>query len=270
MKQQDKAELFRKLHLDPEILVLPNTSDVGTSRLVEEADFPAVATSSAGIAWILGYADGEKISREEMLSMVRRIADAVQVPVTADLESGYGRDPEDVAETVRRAVAAGAVGMNLEDARGGQLLDFELAVERVRVARESAGATGVDLVINARTDGYLRVGNGPEVFAESVRRANAYGEAGADCLFVPGVRDDETIAALVREIDGPINILAGGNCPPLPRLEELGVGRVSIGGLFSLASATLVRRALDELKGSGNYGFAQDIILHGEMNALFD
>lgn len=270
MTQQDKAELFRKLHLDTELLVLPNTSDVGTSRLVEEAGFPAVATSSAGVAWILGYGDGENISREEMLSMVRRIAEKVGVPVTADLESGYGREPEDVADTVRQAVAAGAVGMNLEDARGGTLLDFELAVERIGAGRQAARATGVDLVINARTDGFLRIGSGPEVFAESVRRANAYVEAGADCLFVPGVRDDETIGALVREIDGPINILAGGNCPPLPRLEELGVARVSIGGLFSLASATLVRRALEELKGPGTYGFGQDVILHGEMNALFD
>ncbi len=267
--QQQKARELHALHLAPELLVLPNASDVGTSRLVEEAGFPAVATSSAGIAWIFGYADGENISRQEMLSMVRRIANAVHLPVTADLESGYGREPGDVADTTREAVAAGAVGMNLEDAVGGRLLDFDLAVERVRAAHEAARATGVDLVINARTDGFLTVGNGPEVFAESVRRANAYAEAGADCLFVPGVRDDGTIAALVREINGPINILAGGNCPPLARLEELGVARVSIGGLFSLASAALVRRALEELEGSGTYGFGQDIVSHSEMNALF-
>lgn len=270
MPQPEQAKRLRELHLEPELLVLPNTSDVGTSRLVEEAGFPAVATSSAGIAWLLGYADGENISRQEMLWMVGRIADAVEVPVSADLESGYGPEPEDVAETVRDALAAGAVGMNLEDARGGALLDFDLAVDRVRAGREAARSAGVELVINARTDGFLRVGTGPEVLAESVRRANAYAEAGADCLFVPGVRDDETIGTLVREINGPINILAGGDCPLLERLEELGVARVSVGGLFSLASATLVRRALEELKGPGTYGFSQNIIPHGEMNALFD
>lgn len=267
--QQHRAQSLRALHLAPEVLVLPNVSDVGTARLVEGTGFPAIATSSAGIAWLLGYADGENVSREEMLSMVRRIADGVQIPVTADLEAGYGPAPDAVAETVRGAVAAGAVGLNLEDGGDGALIEPELAVDRVRAARDAARETGVEIVINARTDGFLRLGGGQAVFAESVRRANAYAEAGADCLFVPGVRDEETIAALAREISGPINILAGSGCPPLLRLQELGVARVSIGALFSLAAASLVKNALSELKGPGTFEFTQVSVLHGAMNALF-
>ena len=269
-KQRAHAETLRRLHHGPEILVLCNTSDVATSRIVVEAGFPAVATSSAGIAWLLGYPDGEKISRGEMLDMVRRIADGVSVPVTADMEAAYGVRPEEVAETVRQTIAAGAVGINIEDAVKSQasLLDFKLAVDRVRAARQAADATGVRMVVNARTDGFLRGGKGPECFKETVKRANAFREAGADCLFVPGVRDAETIGALCKEIDGPVNILAGAPTPPLAELKKLGVRRVSIGGLLSLAAATLVRRAAHELKGPGTFSFGKDVILHPEMNKL--
>jgi 2-methylisocitrate lyase-like PEP mutase family enzyme len=268
--QRAKAELFRRLHEGPDLLVLCNTSDVASSRLVVEAGFPAVATSSAGVAWLLGYPDGEKIGRAEMLDMVRRIAAGVPVPVTADMEAAYGTRPEDVAETVRLTIAAGAVGINVEDAVKSQsdLLDFKLAVERIRAARQAADAAGVPMVVNARTDGYLRGGKGAECFKETVRRANAFRAAGADCLFVPGVRDAETIGALCKEIDGPVNILAAAPSPPLPEMKRLGVRRVSIGGLLSLAAGTLVRRAAQELKGPGTYSFAKDVIFHPEMNKL--
>jgi 2-methylisocitrate lyase-like PEP mutase family enzyme len=218
----------------------------------------------------LGYPDGEKIGRGEMLEMVRRIAEGVAVPVTADMEAAYGVRPEEVAETVRQTIAAGAVGINIEDAVKTQpsLLDFELAVERIRAARAAADAAGVRMVVNARTDGFLRGGKGPECFKETIRRANAFREAGADCLFVPGVRDAETISALCKEIDGPVNILAGAPTPPLPELKRLGVRRVSIGGLLSLAAATLVRRAAHELKRPGTFSFGKDVILHAEMNKL--
>ena len=270
--QRARAEAFRALHAGPDLLVLCNTSDVATSRVVVEAGYPAVATSSAGVAWLMGYPDGEKISREEMLSMVRRIADAVDVPVTADMEAGYGPAADDVAETVRQTIAAGAVGLNIEDGtvdrNGPPLLDFDVSVERIRAGRAAADATGVAMVINARTDGFLRGGKGADVFDEAVRRANAFREAGADCLFVPGVRDAETIGALAEAIDGPLNILAGAPSPPLAEMKALGVARVSIGGLLSLAAATLVRRAAEELKESGTYSFAQGLILHPEMNKL--
>lgn len=269
--QKAKAEAFRAMHHAPEILVLCNTSDVAAARVVVEAGFPALATSSAGIAWLLGHPDGEIISRDDMLFMVGRIAAAVDVPVTADMEAGYGPTPEDVAETVRATIAAGAVGINIEDsdpqAAGHPLLDADLAVERIRAGRAAADAIGVPMVINARTDGFFG-GATAEVFVDAVRRAEAYLAAGADCIFVPFVRDEETIAALVADIDGPVNILAAAPSPPIPKLEEIGVRRVSIGGLLGCAAATVVQRAAVELKGPGTYGFAADLILHPEMNRL--
>ncbi len=269
--QADKAAQLRRLHHRPQTLVLLNTADVGSSKIVEQAGFPAVATSSAGIAWLLGYADGEQISRREMLAMVRRIASAVAVPVSADIEGGYGDLPEDVAETVRQTLAAGAVGINLEDSgrRAGELLlDATLAAERLRAARQAAEKSAIPLLINARTDCYLRRPHDAASFAETVRRGNAYLEAGADCVFVPGVVDAEIIGALVGEIGGPLNILAKATAPPVAEMQALGVARLSVGGLVSLAAMTLFRSAAAELSGPGTYGFAHDILLHGEANEL--
>jgi 2-methylisocitrate lyase-like PEP mutase family enzyme len=270
--QRKKAEDFLALHRASGILALCNTSDVAGARIVVEAGFPAVASSSAGVAWMLGYPDGEIIPREQMLEAVRRIAEAVDVPVTADMEAGYGHAPDTVAETVRLTIEAGAVGLNIEDsdaqAKGHPLLDFELSVGRIRAASAAANAAGVPIVINARTDGFYGGGN-EESFSETVRRGNAYLEAGAGCVFVPFVRDAKIIGELCPEIDGPVNILAGAASPPLPQLQELGVARVSIGGLLSLAAATVVRRAAEELRDQGTYGFANDLIAHPEMNALF-
>ena len=269
--QVAKAEAFRALHDGPEPLVLVNASDAATARIVVKAGYPAVATSSAGVAWLMGYADGENIPREEMLWMVRRIAERVDVPVTADMEAGYGVEPEAVADTVRATVEAGAVGLNIEDGTirsADPLLDFDLAVARIAAGRRAADEIGVPAVVNARCDVFLRGGKGAEALEEAIRRCNAFREAGADCLFVPFARDAETIGALVEGIDGPVNILASAVSPPLPELKRLGVARVSIGGLLSLAFATLARRAAGELAESGTYGFAEGVILHPEMNAL--
>ena len=269
--QVAKAEAFKALHRGPEPLVLVNASDASIARIVVEAGYPAIATSSAGIAWLMGYADGENIPREEMLWMVRRIAERVNVPVTADMEAGYGTEPEAVADTVRATIDAGAVGMNIEDGTirsADPLLDFDLSVARIAAGRKAADETGVPAVLNARCDVFLRGGRGPEALAEAIRRCNAFREAGADCLFVPFARDADTIGALVEGIDGPVNILASAVSPPIPELKRLGVARVSIGGLLSLAFATLARKAAAELGGPGTYGFAEGVILHPEMNAL--
>src|SRR5213078_4385801 len=183
--QREQAEAFRRLHREGGILVLPNAWDVITARLIESAGFAAIATSSAGVAWALGYADGERISRGEMLAVVRRIASSVRVPVTADMEAGYGPTPEATAETARGVIAAGAVGLNLEDGTNeGRLVDVALHVERIHAVREAGRAAGVPLVINARTDAFELPALPPaQRFAEAVRRANAYRAAGADCLF---------------------------------------------------------------------------------------
>jgi 2-methylisocitrate lyase-like PEP mutase family enzyme len=272
MSQPDKAALFHRLHQGPGILVLPNVWDVASARIVEQAGFPAIATSSAGVAFALGYPDGERISRDEMTSVVARIVAHVAVPVTADMEAGYGRGPEDAAATVRAVIAAGAVGMNFEDSpgEGGEpLLPEALQVERVRAAREAADATGVPFVLNARTDVFLeQVGEPAGRLAHAVRRLNAYRSAGADCLFAPGVSDAATIAMLVKEVRGPLNVLAVAASPPIRELERLGVARVSLGSGPMRAGLTVLRRIAEELRTAGTYGALAGAIPHADLNRL--
>jgi 2-methylisocitrate lyase-like PEP mutase family enzyme len=270
--QRAKAELFQRLHKGPELLVLANCWDVASARLVEAAGYPALATSSAGVAWALGYADGERISRAEMADMVRRICAAVAVPVTADMEAGYGKAPEAVAETMRATLDAGAVGINLEDSdaeAGHKLLDRGLSVERVRAAREIADKAGIPVAINARTDAFFPASmTGDDRFGEAVARGNAYLQAGASSVFVPFLAKPDVIGRLAREIDGPLNILARPGSPSLAELKALGVARVSVGGVLATSAYAVVRRAAAELKATGTYGFAEGAIPHPEMNKL--
>ncbi|MBI1968106.1 MAG: isocitrate lyase/phosphoenolpyruvate mutase family protein [Gemmatimonadetes bacterium] len=272
MNQAQKAETLRRLHGGPRALVLPNVWDVVGARIVEQAGFPAIATSSAAVAWALGYSDGERIGRDEMAAAAARIARAVAVPVTADMEAGYGPRPEDAAATARAVVAAGAVGMNLEDAADGEgiaLLDVALQAERIRAAREAAAVAGVPIVINARTDVYLAgIGEPASRLGHAVRRLNAYREAGADCLFCPGVKDAGVIAALVRELTGPLNILAGPGAPSVPELERLGVRRVSLGAGVMRTALGAVRRVAVELGGPGTYTAIADLALTDDLNHL--
>jgi len=245
LNRSEQAQAFRRVHAGPGILVLPNAWDVATARLVEEAGFAAVATTSAGVAWAFGYPDGERISRDEMLEAVGRMAAAVRVPVTADVEAGYGATPEAAADTARGVIAAGAVGLNLEDGTAdGGLLDLALHVERIQA--DAFEVKGWDA---ARR------------FAEAVRRANAYRVAGADCLFVPHVSDGETIGRLAREIDGPLNVIAGPPAPPIRELERLGVRRASLGPRVVQAALGLVRRAATELRQRGTYETMADLLI---------
>ena len=268
------ADTLRRLHTAGPLLVLPNAWDAASARIFVEAGFAALATTSAGIAFSLGYPDGERIGRAEMLAAVTRVAARVAVPVTADMEPGYGAAPEAVAETVRGVIAAGAVGMNLEDRRedgSGALLDFELAIARVRAAREAATAAGVPIVLNARTDVFEADGLSPKQrFAEAVRRGNAFREAGADCAFVPFVGDSGTIAQLVREIAAPLNVLGGPNSPTLRELEALGVRRVTFGSAPMRATLGLLRRMAREWREKGTYGTLEAYgIPFAELQRLF-
>ena len=264
-----KADLFQRLHHGPAILVLPNAWDAATARIFQTAGFPAIASTSAGIAWAAGYPDDERISRGDMLEAVCRIVAAVDVPVTADMEAGYGETAEAAAATAEGVLAAGAIGLNLEDASADRLLEIAAHSARVRAVRRVAEGAGVPLVINARTDVYLLAVGAPETrFAEAVRRANAYREAGADCLFIPGVRDAETIGRLVESIHGPINVLAGAGTPPAGELQRLGVARISTGSGPMRAGLTLVRRIAEEL-GQGTYdSFTKDVLSYADVNRL--
>ncbi|OLC31102.1 MAG: hypothetical protein AUH81_18590 [Candidatus Rokubacteria bacterium 13_1_40CM_4_69_5] len=255
--QSQKAQHFRALHAGPRMLVLPNAWDVISARLIEEAGFPAIATSSAGVAWALGWPDGERISRGEMLAVVRRIAVSVRIPVTADVEAGYGPTPEAAAETARGVIAAGAIGLNLEDGTNeGSLMDLAMQVERIRAVRQ-AGAAAREQWTPA------------ERFAAAVRRANAYHAAGADCLFVPHVNDAATIGQLAREIGGPLNVIAGPPAPPLGELDRLGVRRASLGPRVVQATLGLIRRIAVELRDRGTYTTMADLVIpFGEIQKL--
>ena len=250
-KQAEKAEKFRKLHHGPQMLLLPNAWDVASARILEECGHPAIATSSAAVAYSLGYADGQRISRGEMLEVAGHIARATDIPVTADLEAGYGTTAKDMADTVKAAIAAGIIGMNLEDVTGddaSSLVDLPLQLEKIRAIREAASSAGVPFVLNARTDIYL-IPIGPEAtrFERTVERLRAYREAGADCLFAPGVYDLETMKKLVKAVEAPLNILANPACPSIQEMEKAGVARVSAGSGIMRAAMGLVQRIGKEM-----------------------
>ena len=274
-EQAKKAETLRKLHAGPRILVLPNAWDVVSARIVEELGFPAVATTSAGVANSLGYRDGQRISRDEMFDVVGRIARAVNVPVTADAEAGYGLTPKEMAETARALVNAGAVGLNFEDVTGDDersLVETGLQVEKIKALHEASASMGVKLVINARTDVYLMpIGPTETRFERTVERLRAYRKAGADCLFAPGLRDKDTIAKIVKAVEDPVNILLQSDGPTLAELQKMGVARASIGsGLMraSLGTARTVAKALMELQD--HTPLLEGAIPYAELNAMLE
>ncbi|HKV29313.1 MAG TPA: isocitrate lyase/phosphoenolpyruvate mutase family protein [Candidatus Acidoferrales bacterium] len=257
LTQAEKAKAFLSLHHGPRILVLPNAWDVASARIFEDAGFPALATTSSGIANSLGYPDGQVIGRDEMLEVVARIVRAVSVPVTADMEAGYGKTPEDMAATARGVVEAGAVGVNLEDAVGEgscELFEVGLQQQKIRAMIEAAKRKGVGLVLNARTDIYLdEIGEPSTRAAQTIERLNAYREAGAECLFAPGVKDAATIEQLAHGVRGPLNILGVAGAPPVHALEKMGVARVSVGGGPMRVTMTIVSRIAKRLRDDGDF-----------------
>lgn len=247
--------------------VLPNAWDAGSARILEQVGFPALATTSAGIAWSLGVPDGGAVDRDTMLDHVGRIVGVVGVPVTADLESGYGADPADVAATVRAAAELGVVGANLEDADSDGLFDIDAATERIAAAR--AAAPIGTFVINARTDTYL-AGADDDVFGATVERASRYLEAGADCIFVPGASDEDEIRRLAEAIPGPLNIVAGlASSTDARTLFGLGVKRVSLGGSLARAMYSALERAGRELLDAGTLGFLDGAAGYAEVQRRF-
>ena len=268
-----KADAFRSMHHGPPTLILPNAWDAVTARLFVKAGARAIATTSAGIAATLGYADGQNVPRELMVEAVARITRVVDVPVTADIESGYADSTKELRESIRAVMNAGAIGFNLEDATGDSrrpLVALEQQIERIRAAREAADNMSIRVVINARTDVYLaKVGEPATRFAETVRRLNAYRQAGADCLFVPGVTDMPTLTQLVRSVPSPLNVLAGPGMPPVAVLQHIGIARLSVGSAIMRATLAVARDAADELLQKGTYHtFLDRNIPYSEVNEL--
>ncbi len=270
--QQDRAKTLRRLHGEG-ILVLPNAWDSGSAAAVAAAGAKAVATTSGGVAWSLGRPDGQVLTRAEMVEQVRRIAGAVDLPVTADVEGGYGPAPEDVAATVEAVVAAGGVGVNIEDSRapGGPLFAPGEQAERLRAGRAAAERAGLpDLVVNVRTDVFLfGIGEPEGRLDEVVSRAAVYAEAGADCLFVPGLVDLEALASLVKASPLPVNAMAGPGAPTVAEFEAAGVRRVSLGTSVAQSAYTLAKRAAVEALTKGTYGELEDAIDFGTLNGFF-
>ncbi len=269
----DLARQFLQLQDRRKVFVLPNAWDVASARIFEDAGFPAIATTSAGIANALGYPDGQHISRAEMLAVVHRIAEAVSLPVTADMEAGYGLTSEAVAHTAREVISAGAVGMNLEDGIPGtpdRLFDVSQQKEKIRAVVEACQATRVPFVLNARTDVFLHsIGPAETRLAHALERLNAYRQAGAQCLFAPGVVDERIIAELVRGLEGPLNILASAGSPAIPALERLGVARVSLGSGPMRATLGLLARMARQLREEGSFALmTQDAISYVDANRL--
>jgi 2-methylisocitrate lyase-like PEP mutase family enzyme len=270
-----RAATFRRLHEERSGFVMPNAWDAGSAIMLAQARFPAIATTSGGIAFSLGRADylipegSEPVSRARMFDRIREITAAVDIPVNGDLEYGYGESPETVAETIRLAIEAGLAGGNIEDHAHGVLFDEALAVERIAAAREVVDASGSGFFLTARTDGLLLRPSAP--LADSIHRANRYRQAGADCLYVTGVNDPEVIADVVRDIDAPLNAVMGLGDTTLTvgALRSAGVARISLGGSIARAVMGFIRDSARELMERGTLSFAQGQIPQAELNAVF-
>jgi len=272
MTQHAKATALQALHRGPAPFLLPNVWDAGSARLVGPLGYAALGTTSAGVAFALGRPDQGQVSRTEMLAAVAAIAAASPLPVTADLEAGYGETADRVAETVRLAIAAGAVGCNLEDGSGdpaAPLVPLEAMVAKLRAARAAADASGIPFVLNARTDGFWAGGGGEAVLAEAIRRGRAYAAAGADCVFVPLLREPEAIRRAVAEIPAPLNLLFLAGGPSLADYGAMGVRRLSTGGALARAALGELRRVAAALLASGEPVALAGAIPHAELQRLF-
>lgn len=255
--QADKAEAFRSLHRGEKLLVLPNAWDVPSARIFEEAGFPAIATSSATLAASAGYPDGERIPKDELFAIVSRIARSLTVPLSVDIEGGYGATLEGLADTIQRLLAAGAVGLNIEDtvrSEGRELRDVTEMGARLRTIRKVSDAAGIGVVINARTDAYL-VSQGDEVsrLAEAIRRGQAFEAAGADCLYPMGLASRDAIRTYVAAVRLPINVMVRKGLPTTSELEALGVKRLSLGPTSMYAALDALKKVARELQERGTY-----------------
>jgi len=266
--QKEKAELFLKYHKDKEILVLLNSWDIGSSKLIEASGYKAIATTSMGIAASLGRPDCQVIQLSEMLERITGIVNAIHVPVTVDFEAGYGNSPDEIIDSVKKVIATGIVGINIEDSidLNPILIDETEFCERISAIRALSDSMGFHLVINARTDSFYTSSGSPrEKLSESIKRGNKYREAGADCIFVQPVWEKETISTLVKEINAPINILSnptiGVGLPlSVSELQDLGVARLSLGSSLMKATLALIKKVADELSGKGTYNILSDTL----------
>lgn len=269
----EKAERFAALHKQDSLFVMPNAWDEGSAKMLAAAGFPALGTTSGGVNWCRGRADYVyEVPAEEMLQVYGQIAASVDLPVSGDLENGYGDEPEKVAETITRSAELGIIGGSIEDFTGdyaNPLYDIDLAVERIKAARAAADATGIAWTLTARCEiFYVKPEN---AYAEAVKRANLYAEAGADCLFLPSLGTAELIGNLVKDIPAPLSVVAEWDGPAFTvrQLEDLGVRRISTGGSLTRACFGVLQKAASALAGEGTFGYLEDAISDAGMSAFF-
>ena len=271
--QARRAEAFRALHQRPRIFAIPNPWDAGSAKILAALGFEALATTSAGLAFSLGKPDGQRaLSRDETLANARAIVDATPLPVSADLENGFGDAPEACAETIRLAAAAGLAGGSIEDATGradAPIYPFEAALERVRAAVAAARALPLPFTLTARAENFL---HGIADLKDTLRRLEAYADAGADVLYAPGLTKLDDIAAVVRAVaPRPVNAVMGlaGAATSLAALEQIGVRRVSVGSALARAAYGAFLRAAREIREQGTFGFADAAVPFADINAMF-
>jgi len=270
LTQTTKAVSFAALHAQADAFIIPNPWDVGTARLLATLGFEALATTSAGYAFSAGRPDNV-VTRDETIAQAASIASATDLPVSADLENGFGDDPGSVAETIRLAAAAGVVGGSIEDASArtnGKPYDITLATDRIRAAGEAAHGLPFRFVLTARCENFL-VGR-PDL-SDTITRLQAYQEAGADVLYAPGLTSTSDIATLVRSVDPPVNVVMGlaGAQFSVATLSALGVKRISIGSALARAALGTVLRAGREMRERGTFDFAREAVEYGEVNRIF-
>ncbi|MFN2461081.1 MAG: isocitrate lyase/phosphoenolpyruvate mutase family protein [Candidatus Velthaea sp.] len=264
-----RCEILRRLHHAPPILLLPNCWDAASARVFEVAGFPAIATSSAAVAYALGYGDGQRFPLDDHFRVIENVVATVNVPVSVDFEAGYAGDDATLAANIRRLAATGAAGYNFEDALGEvELFPLDVQTRRVRVAKEAAP----DLFLNARCDIFLgSIGPAESRLERTIERLDAYLQAGADGIFVPGLSDSETIATIATRFrKRPLNVLAGPALPAIAELERLGVARVSVGSWPMRRLLGVLRDIARELRRDGTFGFTRDpVVSYPDANALF-
>lgn len=270
-QQQAKAAgAFLARHQTRPILLLPNAWDAISARIFAAAGFEHLATTSAGVAWALGFPDGEQAPWKEVVAATARIVRAAAVPVTADIEQGYARTPRAVGRHVADIIGAGVVGLNLEDSQNGGLHPIEAATARLRAARDAADAADVPIVINARCDIFLlRHGEEKQRFEAAVERCKTYLAAGSDCVYPFGLSDPEQIAAFVRAVDGPVNITGRPGMPGVKALEQMGVARITIASAPTLVAMDTVRQLATDLRATGSFEGLCSSFHHPDAQKLF-
>lgn len=271
LSQAEKGKIFRLLHERDGAFIIPNPWDIGTARLLAHLGFEALATTSAGYAFSVGQRDNT-IDREKMISHVADIVSATDLPVSADLENGFGDSPETVAETIKLAAATGLVGGSIEDSTqnaDNPIYEFEFAVERVRAAAETARSLPFTFTLTGRAENYLA---GRPDIKDTIKRLQAYQEAGADVLYAPGLTSKEDIVSIVDSVDRPVNVVMGlqGVQLSVDELSEIGVKRISVGSALSRAALGAFLRAAREMKTSGTFTFADEAVSYKEISAMFN